>query len=257
MWRTIDLLPDSLAKWELQENSQTGQMERVYVGDPQVYAACEAIDAELEAIYADIPAISFWPNVEQQTGTMLDIMMWEMHVDIWQNWNPSLTDDDKIGLINESIEWHQYKGTPWVVRRMIDQVFGPGVAVLTEWYQYRSGGFDGPDKPPGNLVPSDPSLPVGPNLRYKFNIAVGDMTAEQLDILVRSVNAVKNLRSWMDEISRLRQSKMQLYEGEHRRIRTRTKIHMSQRISPFIQGLDYFGVGTHNRYIHVIGAPIF
>jgi hypothetical protein len=237
MWRTIDLLPDSLSE------------------DPQVIAACEAIDIELQEIYGEIPTINFWPHVEDQTGDMLDVMMWEMHVDIWQNWSGVLTDDDKIDLINESIDWHQHKGTPGIVEKMIDQVFGPDIAVLTEWYEYRGGGISA-NIPVGNPNPA-PGMPVGPGWRYKFRISVGDMTAEQLDLLNRSVLAVKNLRSWPDEVARLRLTKQQSYEGQYWRHRNLTKIHMSNRISPEILGMDYFGIGTHSRHFYEIGAPTF
>jgi hypothetical protein len=253
MWRTIDLVPDSIAN------------------DPQVIAACEAIDIELAEIYDDIPAINFWPNVEQQSGAMLDVMMWEMHVDIWQNWEDELTDDDKILLINESIDWHQHKGTPWAVEEMIDKVFGPGVAVLTEWFQYRGSSISA-NIPVGNPVPAKVppdspavgppagSLPVGPGWRYKFRIDVDpdlNLTPEQLDILTRAVLAVKNLRSWIEEIGKFRKTKNQLYEGEYKRFRNLTKIYMSQRIAPLIEGIDYYGVGTHSRHIYGIGAPAY
>jgi hypothetical protein len=250
MWRTIDLVPPSIAN------------------DPQVIAACGAIDIELEEIYKDIPPINFWPHVEEQSGDMLDVMMWEMHVDIWQNWNATLTDDDKIALINDSIDWHQHKGTPAMVEEMIDKVFGPGVAVLTEWYEYRGGGISA-NIPVGNPIPATVphappavgppagSLPVGPGWRYKFRIAVGDMLPEQLDILVRAVMAVKNLRSWMDDIARLRKTTQQSYEAQYMRHRNLTKIYMSLRISPIIDGIDYYGVGVHSRHIYGIGAPVY
>jgi Phage tail protein (Tail_P2_I) len=240
MWRTIDLVPDSIAS------------------DPQVIAACEAIDIELAQIYEEIPPINFWPNVEQQSGAMLDVMMWEMHVDIWQNWNASLTDDDKIQLILDSIDWHQHKGTPAVVEEMIDKVFGPGVATLVEWFEYRGDGTSA-SIPVGNPNPA-PGMPVGPGWRYKFRIDVDpdlNLTPEQLDILTRAVLAVKNLRSWIEEIGKFRKTKNQLYEGEYKRFRNLTKIYMSQRIAPLIEGIDYYGVGTHSRHIYGIGAPAY
>jgi P2-related tail formation protein len=236
MWRSIDLLPDSLSS------------------DPQVRAACEAIDIELQEIYGEIPSIAFWPNLEQQTGKMLDVLAWEMHVDIHQGWLGDLTDAEKLYLINESIDWHQHKGTPWVVERMIFEIFGD--AALTEWFQYRDVSNLPVTCPPGNPAPSDPALPVGPGWRYKFRIALeADITAQQLATLTTAVNAVKNLRSWMEGISRLRKTKQQSYEGSWKRFRNTTRIHMRQRINPEIVGEDYFGVGTHSRIFYEIGAP--
>src|SRR6267142_3705518 len=120
MWRTIEIVPSSIR------------------GDPQVVAACEAIDKELQAIYAGFlpetatPSILFWPFVDQQVPPLLDELFWEMHVDIWQNIEGEpLTVDKKRELINESIDWHRHKGTRWIVNEMLSTVFQQGR--VTEW----------------------------------------------------------------------------------------------------------------------------
>ena len=75
--------------------------------DPQVIAACSAIDDELEAIYGCMAAVPggilFWPFVEQQVPPLLDMLMWEMHVDVWQNIEGDpLTTEKKQELIGKA-----------------------------------------------------------------------------------------------------------------------------------------------------------
>lgn len=155
MFRTIDICPSSIAS------------------DPQVQAACEAIDIELREIYDGIPAICFWPFTDSQVPPLLDVLAWEMHVDVWQGWEGDLTVEKKRELINQSIAWHQHKGTKWAVEQMCATVFAK--AYVTEWYQYG-----------GNP--------------YFFKIIVSQQIGDPvaLDRLTQAIYAVKNARSWME-----------------------------------------------------------
>jgi len=167
--------------------------------DPQVLAACEAIDKELLAIYDCIPSIEFWPNVEDQWPPLLDVLAWEMHVDIWQGWEGDLDRDLKIQLINESIVWHQKKGTKWMVEHMVQTIYAEGF--VTEWYQYG-----------GNP--------------YFFKISIrSQLTPPMFVRLVSSVMAVKNVRSWIETVELLQDPIMlQLYIGIAVTVWVNTKI---------------------------------
>lgn len=190
MWKTIDIVPSSIR------------------GDPQVIAACSAIDDELEAIYdcmGGVPGgILFWPFVEQEVEPLLDMLMWEMHVDVWQNIEGDpLTTEKKQELINESIDWHRHKGTPWAVNEMLKVLFNQGR--VTEWYQY--GG-----RP------------------YFFRIGFeGDVTGVQFDRILEAVYAVKNVRSWLDTPAFItaKQSTQNLWHGIATTQHVTTKIRMS------------------------------
>jgi phage tail P2-like protein len=155
MWKTIDIVPSSIRE------------------DPQVQAACLAIDEQFQEIYNEMPAICFWPFVNQQVPPLLDVLAWEMHVDVWQGWSGDLDIATKRDLIEQSIDWHQHKGTKYAVEQMLKTVFTK--AYVTEWYQYG-----------GNP--------------YFFKIIVqqqiGDPTA--LNQLTQSIIAVKNARSWLE-----------------------------------------------------------
>jgi phage tail P2-like protein len=157
MWKTIDICPSSIR------------------GDPQVQAACEAIDRELVQMYECIPGILFWPFVDQQIPPLLDILAWEMHVDIWAGWDGALTTEQKIDLINSSIDWHRHKGTIYAVEQMLKTVFREGR--VQEWYQY--GG-----RP------------------YYFRVVLNEpFDSERWQRAYAGILAVKNVRSWMEDMS--------------------------------------------------------
>ena len=175
MWRTIEICPSSIRD------------------DPQVISACEAIDAELRAIYdctASVPGgILFWPFVDQQVPPLLDMLMWEMHVDVWQNIEGDpLTTEKKQELLNESIDWHRHKGTKWVVNQMLKVVFQQGR--VTEWFEY--GGQP-----------------------YFFRIVTEDEIVDPVALgsVIDAIYAVKNVRSWLDGFIRARRQQQTLYHA--------------------------------------------
>jgi phage tail P2-like protein len=174
VWKTLEICPSSIRD------------------DPQVQAACGAIDRELEQIYGCMSAVPggilFWPFVNQQVPPLLDILMWEMHVDIWQNIEGDpLTTEKKQELINESIDWHRHKGTRYAVNEMLKIVFGQGR--VTEWYEYGGEPFF---------------------FRILFE---GAISSTQWDQILTAIYAVKNVRSWLDEFIQARQQRQQLWQG--------------------------------------------
>lgn len=170
MFNTIDIVPESIRN------------------DPQIQAACSAIDQELQAIYGDIPSICFIPNIEEQVAPLLDILAWQFHVDVWQGWDGALDNETKRQLILQSIQWHSKKGTKWAVEQMLKTVFKQGA--VTEWFEY--GG-----RP------------------YFFRIITKDdiVDPQKLLTVIQAVYAVKNERSWLDSFIRARQQQQTLYIG--------------------------------------------
>jgi hypothetical protein len=160
MIRLIELVPESIRE------------------DPQVQAACESIDRQLLEINDDIPQVAFWPNLDQQVPPLLDVMMWEYHVDLHQMITDGrdLTNEEKRALIDKSIIWHQKKGTKWAVEQVLETAWRPGGAYVVEWFEY--GG--------------EP---------YRFRLMVEDATIspEVEERIWQAVMEVKNVRSWPDE----------------------------------------------------------
>lgn len=146
--------------------------------DPQVQAASESIDEELLAIYecmAAVPGgILFWPHTDSLEEPMLDVIAWEMHVDVWAGWDGDLNTAQKRDLINKSIDWHQHLGTKYAVEQMLHTVFRTGY--VSEWYEYG-----------GNP--------------YYFRVTIQEplVDADRLKRVMDGIMAVKNVRSWMEE----------------------------------------------------------
>lgn len=187
MWKTIDIVPSSISN------------------DPQVIAACGAIDKELASMYScmgSVPGgILFWPFVDEQVPPMLDILAWEMHVDFWAGWSGELSNEKKRELINASIDWHRHMGTRYAVDQMLRVVFERGH--VTEWYEY--GGAP-----------------------YFFRILFeGTVTPEEWEQVKKAVYAVKNVRSWLDEPLEARVYKQQLYHAIITLQKVTTKIQMN------------------------------
>jgi phage tail P2-like protein len=175
MWKTIEIVPSSIRN------------------DPQVIAACDAIDQELQSMYdcmGSVPGgILFWPFVDQLVPPLLDVLAWEMHVDIWQGWDGALDVPTKVDLINQSIDFHRHKGTRYAVDQILQTVFKQGT--VTEWFEY--GG-----RP------------------YFFRIVFeDDVTGAQWNSILEAVYAMKNVRSWLDTpgFVKTRQQKQQLWQG--------------------------------------------
>ena len=111
-----------------------------------------------------------------------------------------LTNEKKRELIDKSIEWHQHKGTTWVVEEVLKTVWT--TAEVIEWYEY--GG-----RP------------------YYFKIRTNENVAADLDLFQRIwevVMEVKNVRSWLEGFIREQESREEIFVGCATVIRKQTKI---------------------------------
>ncbi len=153
--------------------------------DPQVQALAEAITPELQAIARAIDECLFLPRLDELPEDVVDLLAWQYHVDFYDT---SLSLEQKRRLVKESFQWHKRKGTPWAVEQVVSIVF-PG-AKVAEWFDY--GG--------------DP---------YHFRVETEQPLTESTDIdrLIRLINATKNLRSWLDNITIKRTITNGLYFG--------------------------------------------
>lgn len=172
MWQTIEILPSSLRN------------------DPQVISACEAIDSQLVELYRDVSPIAFWPNIDKQVSPLLDVMMWEYHVDINEMMvaGGALSEEKKRQLIDESIFWHQKKGTKWIIERALAILFEK-IEVI-EWYEYG-----------GNP--------------YFFKVVASSALNDWQTYgrVLRIIYTLKNVRSWLEEFIIARASHQNLWEA--------------------------------------------
>jgi len=150
--------------------------------DPQVQAMAAAITPELQAVSANIAQCILIPRVIKLQDPdyplefpdeVLDVLAWGIHVDFYE---PDLAIEQKRELIRNSGAWHRRKGTKWAVEQVVSIVFP--TAVVTEWFEY--GG-----EPFHFRLETDQTL-------------AGDV---DLDRLVRMINATKNTRSHLENVT--------------------------------------------------------
>lgn len=159
---------------ELQHTSLLDILPQNLLRDEQIKAAAQALDAELQKITEATKEALLLPRLDELPEAVIDLLAWQWNVDFYE---PSMSLETKRQLVRESIAWHRLKGTKAAVEKMVQAVFRGGV--VTEWFEY--GG-----KP------------------YHFRIDIlsaPQITAENTARLLNVINASKNIRSWLDEIT--------------------------------------------------------
>ena len=159
---------------ELQHTSLFDILPQNLLRDEQIKAAAQALDAELQKITAATKEALLLPRLDELSEAVIDLLAWQWHVDFYE---PNMSLETKRQLVRESIAWHRLKGTKAAVEKMVQAVFRGGV--VTEWFEY--GG--------------EP---------YHFRVDIlsaPQITAENTARLLNVINASKNIRSWLDEIT--------------------------------------------------------
>lgn len=133
----------------------------------------ETIDAKMGELNQMSELVSIYPRIDKLSSSLVDALAIQFHVDYYDKGLPL---DVRRSLVKNSMRWHLRKGTKGVVQEMVQTVFASGV--VHEWYEY--GG--------------DP---------YYFRIELMRtmrITPDNLNLLVKLINLVKNVRSWLDEL---------------------------------------------------------
>lgn len=141
--------------------------------DPQVRAMSEAISSELRAVSAAIAETILLPRIDELAEEIVDLLAYQQHVDFYE---ADLVLQQKRDLAKQSVAWHRRKGTKWAVEQVVSIIFQN--AIVSEWFEY--GG--------------EP---------YFFRVETEEtLKAEtDLDRLVRLIDATKNTRSWLENIT--------------------------------------------------------
>ena len=159
---------------ELRHTSLLDILPQNLLRDEQIKAAAQALDAELQKITEATKEALLLPRLDELPEAVIDLLAWQWHVDFYE---PSMSLETKRQLVRESIAWHRLKGTKAAVEKMVQAVFRGGVVM--EWFEY--GG--------------EP---------YHFRVDIlsaPQITAENTARLLNVINASKNIRSWLDEIT--------------------------------------------------------
>jgi len=154
-------------------------------GDSQVIASCKALEGELQAVSMAIDNILIISKMDTLPESVIDNLAWQWHVDFYDD---TMTIDIKRELVKNAIAWHRRKGTPAIVQEYVSTVLSAGV--VSEWFDYAG----------------EP---------YHFKISTDQIITDVslYDRLLAVVNAVKNVRSWLDGVSIKRKWSGNMYVG--------------------------------------------
>jgi phage tail P2-like protein len=181
--------------------------------DPQVIAACGALQGEIQAVSVAVDQIMIISKLSQQPSEVIDNLAWQWSTDFYDDSLPLAT---RIALVQNSLKWHMIKGTPAVVQEMVSTVLSNGV--VTEWFQYAG-------QP------------------YHFRVQTDEIISTQAiyNQLAAVIAATQNIRSWLDCILINRQWSGAVYIGGAIYRGQTFKIGMAQFPNHTISGADYIG----------------
>lgn len=154
--------------------------------DKTVADCCKAIDTELTKVSKLCSEVLLISRIDELSEDVIDLLAWQWHVDFYDK---SLDIEVKRNLLRKSIDWHRHKGTLYAVKEVVAAVFDK--AEIQEYWQY--GGQP-----------------------YHFKIASiesGIPAGDELNKLIKCINSVKNVRSWLDDVDFGRKAEGTIYYG--------------------------------------------
>lgn len=146
----------------------------------------EAIDEKMAEIDRMSELVSIYPRIDELSSNLIDALAVQFHVDYYDKTLPL---DTRRAIVRSSMRWHLRKGTKGVVQEMVQAVFESGA--VHEWYEYG-----------GN--PYYFSVDLMSNIR---------ITPSNLDAIVKAINLVKNVRSWLEHLGFQRRTCTTCYIG--------------------------------------------
>lgn len=154
--KTLDIMPENLKN------------------DIKTQCFSAAFDVLLSEQIEKIKNIKFFSRIDTLTDFELFLLAQELHVDVYdETWNAT----QKRNAIKNSIKWHIYKGTPWMLENYIKKIYGN--SQLEEWFDY-----DG--------------------LSYHFRILIelinNELTENTLAKILQAIKTYKNVRSKLDDV---------------------------------------------------------
>ena len=99
--------------------------------DKSTQGFCHALNPKLIQMSNDISIAIIYNNIDILSEDFIDELAWQFHVDFYDVGSDLAT---KRKLVQDSILIHRKKGTPYAVKKLIEDVFGYGE--LKEWFQY-------------------------------------------------------------------------------------------------------------------------
>jgi len=154
--------------------------------DENVKAMAESLTTVFRETTGYIPSVLFMPRIDELTDeALIDNLAWQFHVDFYEQDMPL---EMKRELVSRWLDWHTRKGTPSVIEEIVTVVFAD--ATVTEWFDYD-----------------------GEPYHFRVDTELPDVTAENIQRLIRAIFSVKNTRSWLDGVYILRHGTHTVYAG--------------------------------------------
>lgn len=100
-------------------------------GDPQVQAAVQALNGELQACTAQIEQAVLIARIDELDSNTLDQLAWHYNVLFYDT---SFTLEQKRGAIKRAIYWRRIAGTKAAVREALESI--GQTAVISEWFEH-------------------------------------------------------------------------------------------------------------------------
>ena len=145
--------------------------------DPTFSAACAAIQGQFDAVTSGIDSIITISNIANQPDPILDNIAVYLNVFGYQQSFPIA---QKIYMIEQSIQWHQKIGTPWVIEQVMATIFSN--AKIYEWYEYGGSAY------------------------HFLTLMTQTPTGDQIGAITTAILELKNVRSYWDGFALLNSS---------------------------------------------------
>ena len=171
---------------DLQSTSLLDILPENLLADAQIYAAARALDDELQKVTAATRDALILPRIDELSEEVVDLLAWQWSVDFYDELK-SLA--EKRNAVKQSIAMHRLKGTRRAVELALHMVYTSGE--VSEWFEY--GG-----------------RPYYFSVRF---IEPENIRMEDVDRVIRIINAVKNTRSWLESIGFTRPVRIGMYHG--------------------------------------------
>ena len=171
---------------DLQSTSLLDILPENLLADAQIYAAARALDDELQKVTAATRDALILPRIDELSEEVIDLLAWQWSVDFYDELK-SLA--GKRNAVKQSIAMHRIKGTRRAVELALHMVYTSGE--VSEWFEYGGRPY---------------------YFRVRF-IEPNSIRTEDVDRVIRIINAVKNTRSWLESIGFTRHVPTGLYHG--------------------------------------------
>jgi len=140
--------------------------------DPDIIAASQAVDSEFQALASSIKNCLTIADVDNASSDVVDNLAGEMQVDFYDQ---TLSLPIRRALVKNGYIYKYQKGTAYVVKQIVEDA---GLdATVKEWFEYE-----------------------GEPYYFKVTTETVISGTTVLAELVEMINAVKNVRSWLEAI---------------------------------------------------------